>query len=337
VFPNYRNGLNFPSMHPLNFMGATGELVPRADVILGAEPLDFTGVTRATPSRAIGQGRPLAREDARFVSIGVDDLALRSWASEFQRLTEVDVPIVADTAVGLHQLVEACRARIDGPARERIEGRRERLDESQRDRLARSAKRVQDGWDDQPISLGRLLTEVRDAVAEEDWVLLKNRFWIPGIWDVTEVDRYLGETCGGVMGYGPPAMVGGALAAKELGRFAVGITGDGDFNYTASALWTAAHYEIPSLMVIFNNRAYHSDVEFQHQIAEERGRPVANRHIGHALDSPAVSISRIAEGYGCMGVGPITDPADLAPTLRRAVAQVREGRTVVVDVLVQPR
>lgn len=339
VFPLYRNGLNFPSGHPLNFMGEAETYSPRADVFLGAEPLDFTHVTRARPTRAIGQGENLARDDARFISIGVDDLALRSWASEFQRLTAVDVPIQADTSVALSQLAAACRERMDAAAAKRIEERRATLREDQSQLLERAAKRVADSWDDRPVSLGRLLTEVRDAVVDRhpNFVLLKNRFWIPGIFEIAEVDRYLGEACGGTMGYGPPAMVGGAIAAMERGRFAVGITGDGDFNYTASALWTAAHYDIPGLFVIFNNRTYRSDVEFQQQIAEERGRPVENRSIGHAMNSPLVDIATIADGYGCIGIGPVEDPEELSEVLERAVRLAEDGAMVVVDVFVQPR
>jgi thiamine pyrophosphate-dependent acetolactate synthase large subunit-like protein len=338
TFPIYRNGLNFPSAHPLNFMGQAESYVPDADVILGAEPLDFTHVTRRFPTRAIGQGAPITRDDARFISVGLDDLALRSWASEFQRLSPVDIPIMADTAVGLHQLAEACRSLIDSAASERIEARRARLLSDHKALMERAARRVADTWNDQPISLGRLLTEVRDAVSQEDeFLLLKNRFWIPGIWDIAHVDRFLGDACGGTMGYGPPAMIGGALAVARTPRFAVGITGDGDFNYTASALWTAAHYEIPCLIVVFNNRSYQSDVEFQDHIARERNRPVENRSIGHAMDSPPVDIAGLARSYGCAGMGPVESPSDLAPTLERAVRQAKEGRTVVVDVLVQPR
>lgn len=337
VFPIYRNGLNFPTMHPLNFMGYVDRLVPEADVVLGAEPLDYAHVMRRFPTRDIGKAEFIASEDAKVISVGLDDLALRSWACEFQSLDPVDVPIQADTAVALHQIAEKVRNLLDREAVERIDARRERLASLQEERLAASQKRVDANWDNFPISLGRLSTELRDAVAGEDIVLLKNRFWVPGVWDLDRVDQYLGEACGGTMGYGPPAMVGAALALKGSGRFPVGITGDGDFNYTASALWTAAHYEIPMLMVIFNNRSYYSDVEFQENIAETRGRPLENRQIGHAIDSPPVDVAGLARSYGCKGYGPVTDPGELATVFHRAVSDVKGGSTVVVDVLVEPR
>jgi acetolactate synthase-1/2/3 large subunit len=117
----------------------------------------------------------------------------------------------------------------------------------------------------------------------------------------------------------------------------VGITGDGDFNYSASALWTAAHYEIPALLIVFNNRSYYSDVEFQEEIALSRRRPVENKLIGMQLNSPPINIAGLARDYGCVGVGPLSDPDDLGPALQKAVQQVKDGRTVVLDVLVSPR
>ena len=40
---------------------------------------------------------------------------------------------------------------------------------------------------------------------------------------------------------------------------------------------------------------------------------------------------------GAYGEGPITDPNDLAPALKRAIAVVKEGGPAVVDVVTDPR
>ena len=105
----------------------------------------------------------------------------------------------------------------------------------------------------------------------------------------------------------------------------------------AVPFWTAAHYEIPALLIIFNNRSYYSDVEFQEDIARRRGRPVENKLIGMQLDFPPINIAGLAHDYGCVGVGPISDPNELGPALHKAVRQVKDGRTVVLDVLASPR
>ena len=57
-----------------------------------------------------------------------------------------------------------------------------------------------------------------------------------------------------------------ALAAKERGRFVVNVQCDVDINYAPSALWTAAHHELPMHTVMHNNRAWHQELMFLDQL-----------------------------------------------------------------------
>jgi hypothetical protein len=45
----------------------------------------------------------------------------------------------------------------------------------------------------------------------------------------------------------------------------------------------------------------------------------------------------VAKGFGVHGEGPISDPAELAPALKRAPAAVKSGQSAVVDVVSEPR
>jgi len=45
----------------------------------------------------------------------------------------------------------------------------------------------------------------------------------------------------------------------------------------------------------------------------------------------------MAETYGLTGIGPISDPKDLAPALRRGIEIVKKGEPVVIDTVTQPR
>jgi len=73
--------------------------------------------------------------------------------------------------------------------------------------------------------------------------------------------------------------IGAALALRGSGRMAVSILGDGDFSMSMNALWTAAHYAIPVLIIIANNGSYLNDEIHQHAVAETRRRPTENRWI----------------------------------------------------------
>jgi thiamine pyrophosphate-dependent acetolactate synthase large subunit-like protein len=132
--------------------------------------------------------------------------------------------------------------------------------------------------------------------------------------------------------------MGAALAHRGTGRLCIDLQPDGDFLFTSGGLWTAAHYRIPLLIVMFNNRSYFNDEDHQILMARARGRPVENAHIGLRIDDPPVDFAGLARSYGVHGEGPIEDPADLRPALERAVRHVkREHKPALVDVITQSR
>src|SRR5277367_5002559 len=56
------------------------------------------------------------------------------------------------------------------------------------------------------------------------------------------------------LGFGLPAAVGAQLAAPD--RPVVALMGDGSMHYAITALWTAAHYNIPVTIVVASNAEY---------------------------------------------------------------------------------
>jgi thiamine pyrophosphate-dependent acetolactate synthase large subunit-like protein len=113
--------------------------------------------------------------------------------------------------------------------------------------------------------------------------------------------------------------------------------GDGDFLMTSNALWTAAKYEIPLLVVVLNNRSYYNDEEHQERMAKWRQRPVENKGIGIRIEEPAPDLAAIARALGVEGFGPVTEPEQLGAVLDKAIGIVQEGKPAVVDVIAQPR
>ena len=157
------------------------------------------------------------------------------------------------------------------------------------------------------------------------------------VLEVTEAGHGLGGGRGAGVGYGLPASIGAALGYKGSGRLCVSVVGDGDFLMTSNALWTAARYGIPLLIMVFNNRSYYNDEEHQERMAVRRERPVDNRGIGVDLKDPAPDLAAMARALSVEGFGPTTEPDQLGPTLDRAIEIVRSGQLAVVDVVTQPR
>ena len=90
------------------------------------------------------------------------------------------------------------------------------------------------------------------------------------------------------------------------------------------------------LTVMCNNRSYYNDEEHQEVMAKVRGRAVENKVVGTRIENPAPDFAKIALGFGVYAEGPIEDPQDLAPALKRALKVVKENRLpALVDVITQ--
>ena len=63
----------------------------------------------------------------------------------------------------------------------------------------------------------------------------------------------------------------------------------------------------------------------------------AARNIGNELNDPAIDYASLAKAYGVYGQGPIDNPNDLGPAIRKAIEVVKTGEPALVDVVTQPR
>jgi len=89
--------------------------------------------------------------------------------------------------------------------------------------------------------------------------------------------------------------------------------------------------------VMHNNRAYHQELMHLQRMANRHNRGIDRAHIGTTIDHPNVDYAKVAQGMGVYAEGPIDDPKDLAPALKRAIAVVQKGEPALVDVVTQPR
>lgn len=318
-----RNTVAFPTDHPNN-CNVVNEVIADADVIISVDAVDLPSLI----ARNQGDG---SREAAQIIDLSIGDAGAKSWSNSSAIARPRKIHILADPLYGLRELNKAVREISDPEvALARSEVIHQRIAEGR----ARNEKAVAQHWNDSPISQIRLVAELWKAVRETEWLLLlrNTRSWPEGIWKFGGAAEYFGDSGGGGVGYGPGAMVGGALAAMEKGRLGIGIVGDGDFLMASSALWTAVHYGIPMLMVINDNNSFYNDEPHQARVAARRGRPNENSWIGMRIDDPQIDLASLARSYGCWADGPIDDPDELAASLKAALEQALAGRVAVVQV-----
>jgi thiamine pyrophosphate-dependent acetolactate synthase large subunit-like protein len=333
--------MNFPSRHPLNQSSRARQLVADADVIIGLELTDFWGTVNAVRDGLTRTSRSLTRPGTKLVSITALDLATKGNYQDFQRYPEVDVAMAADAEATLPALTEACKRLITPEKRAAFQERGKRLTEAHAAALERARVEATYAWDASPISTARLTTEIWAQIRNEDWALVAESGimsdWTAQLWTFDKHYQSLGGSGGAGVGYGAPAAVGAALANKKRGRLSVTIQGDGDFLYAPGVWWTAAHHRIPLLAVMHNNRAYHQEAMHLQRMANRHNRGITRAHIGTTIDDPNVDFAKIAQGLGVHAQGPITNPNDLAPALKRAIDVVKRGEPSLVDVVTQPR
>jgi thiamine pyrophosphate-dependent acetolactate synthase large subunit-like protein len=331
---------NFPSQHPLNQTGRARSVIAQADVIVGLELNDYWGALHSFSDRIVRRAGPATHAGVKTVSLGTHDLFTKANYQEFERFQAVDLAISGDGEASLPALTEAVKRAGTGERRSAYEARGKKLAAAQAAMLQQLRIDAAVGWDASPITMGRLCAELWEQIRQEDWSLVGNGigiFWPQRLWAGDKRYRFNGNSGGFGIGYNAPGALGAALANRKHGRLSVAIQGDGDLMFAPGTLWTAAHHRIPILYVMHNNRAYHQELMYVQDMAGRHMRGIENAHVGTTLRDPEIDFATVAKGFGVYAEGPITDPNELGPALKRAIAVVKRGQPALLDTIVEPR
>jgi len=315
VVTDLKIGASFPTDHHLH-AGAPGgtvlapeaaDAIRAADVILSLDWVDVAGCFKSV-------GGTIA---AKVVQATVDHHLHNGWSMDYQGLPPVDVFLACTPDAAVPALIDAL-----GPGKPRPV-------------TARASEPFKPAGD--KLTVDHLSNALRRAVGDRPCSLTHiSLSWNGASWPFRHPLDYLGSDGGGGVGGGPGISVGAALALKGSGRLPVAVCGDGDFLMGVTALWTAAHYKIPLLVVVANNRSFFNDELHQERVARMRNRPVENRWVGQRISEPDIDLASMARAQGAVAFGPVTTIGDLAATFDKAIAAVEGGAVAVVDVRVEP-
>jgi thiamine pyrophosphate-dependent acetolactate synthase large subunit-like protein len=332
--------MNFPSSSPLY----NGGNIAQADLIVGLEVPDFWNMTHTmTPVNKMGmETRSILKPGAKLATIYSGDLTEKSNYQDIGRYAEVDLAIAADAEATLPYLIEACKRLITADRKRAFAERGAKYAEAAKRAKEQALEQAAFGWESSPITTARVTAEIWNQIRNEDWSLLSdvNPFfsnWPIRLWNFEKHHNYIGGHGAYGVGYGAPAAVGAALANRKYGRLSVNIQCDGDLNYAPGVLWTAAHHHIPLLSIMHNNRAYHQELMYLQDMAARANRGIDTALIGTGLNDPNIDYSMMAKAYGVYSAGPISNPSDLGPALRKAIDVVKKGEPALIDVITQPR
>ena len=323
VLSDLRTGASFPTEHPLHgpppqshYPADAAELVRQADVILVFESIDLAGALKL-----VEDGGPVT---ATIINCTADPYVHNGWSMDYQALPPADIRVLAEPDALVASLLPLLEA---DP----------RLQNEWSSPPARERPVAPDFSDpDRPIHQDDLSFMLNERRAERLFTLMRVGLGFSSeYYPFDDPLDYLGYDGGGGLGAGPGMAIGVGLALKGTGRLAMSIVGDGDFLQGATALWTAAHYEIPALVIVANNRSNYNDEIHQEVVALERGRPVENKWIGMRLTDPPVDIAALSRAQG-VDAETVATVGQLPAALDRAIVTLEEGRPYVLDVLIQP-
>ena len=134
----------------------------------------------------------------------------------------------------------------------------------------------------------------------------------------------------GGLGQGLGLALGAKLAMKD--RPVVSVIGDGSFMYNpvTQSLALSEHKDIPIMIVVFNNAGYSAMRKEHHAYYPDGVAAASNASVGH--DITDVDYAELGKPFGFYGRR-VEALADLPGVLKEAYAATQEGRTAIVNVI----
>lgn len=270
--------------------------------------------------------------------IGPETKVIRVFPDETDigAVFDVEIGIVGSARIVLEQMIEkvdkmhvgGCRTKQDKWLDE-LRARKEQYQE----KLRRLEEQF---WDQKPIHMARLSREVLDAIPRDATLILDGAdcdHWFRK-WACT-FERYPMQVINvldlGICAVGPglPMAIGAKIARED--KQVICVTGDGAFGQYAMELETAAHNNIPIVVVVCNNSAWGFIVNYEGKCNLDYF--TAPKWLTFERN---LRYDKMAEALGCHGEY-VDEPDQLHDALIRALNATKKGQPALVNVITDLR
>ena len=315
--------VSFPTTHPQFFGNHTLRVTSSRKALEGVDLVLAIGMDAM--AELFYWGDIILGENTKLVHI--DPIPGRAGRSE-----PTDVGIVSHCGLAIEELIRSLKPLITPELANEIEGRKIGVVAAAADKRKAFEDSVTAKWDNKPMSPARMMSELADALPDNAIVVddsISNRATMRHYFQGQkrgDLRAFRGQSIGGGIG----TTMGTAVANPDRPVF--GIIGDGSAMMTIQGLWTAANDNIPCIFVICNNGMYrvlkvNFDV-YQREILQQKES--SGENLPYSDFPTPFDVSSIASSMGVHGER-ITDPAEIAPAVQRAVAS---GKPAVLDIVI---
>ncbi len=246
--------------------------------------------------------------------------------SDINKDETTEIGLVGDTALTIHQLVDAIKEPKNGSQfNNRTEVEKE---------IASAKKKWLEEWmpilesDEEPIAYYRVIQELNNTLDLENSIVTHDagapRDCLVPFYKATQPHSYIGWGKTTHLGFGIPLMIGAKLAQPN--KFCVNVMGDGAFGMSGTDIETAARSQIPITTILLNNSAMATYTGNNREAIGEEARTK------YGISNMYGDYAKIAEGMGAKGIK-VTSTKDIAPALQKAQKLNEEGITVLIEVM----
>src|SRR5262247_443135 len=292
----------FPENHPLS-LGSGGRSISKqlhhflnnADLIFGIG-CSFTSTNYGV---AMPRGKRIAHATLDPLDINKDIV--------------VDLAAAGDAGLTLDALILEVNDRLKGKPRGRLAAVTKEIATLKQEWLAQWMPRLTQKTS--PLSPYRVLWDLMHTVDVANTIITHDagspRDQISPFWEPTEPLTYIGWGKTTQLGYGLGLAMGAKLANPE--KLCVNFWGDAAIGFTGMDFETAVRERIPILSVLSNNFSMAIELKIM-QTATKKYRSTD-------ISGNYADFAKALGGYGER----VTEPDDIVPAIRRAVAKTREG------------
>ncbi len=243
--------------------------------------------------------------------------------ADINKDVRADLALVGDAALTLDALLVEVSDRLKGGPRGRLTAVTQEIKQLKAEWMNKWMPRLtQDG---KPLSPYRVLWDLMHTVDVANTIITHDagspRDQISPFWEPTTPLSYIGWGKTTQLGYGLGLAMGAKLAMPD--KLCVNVWGDAAIGFTGMDFETAVRERIPILSVLLNN--------FSMAIELKVMATATQKYRSTDISGNYADFAKALGGWGER----VTEPADIVPSIKRAVAKTREGTPALLEFITE--